>query len=110
MTQPNPDLAVNASRLAEWNTPQRRRQSFRCLQDIHRRGLSFRAPDMLPLVTAENPAIPAVKGLLDGPSFCALVIAQGDHIVLQRHAADFATDRLHSIQSITKTFAHLALG
>ena len=113
MTQPNPDLTVNAARLAEWNTAARRRQSFRNLQDIQRRGLSFRAPSVRPLVTAENPAlatIPTLKRLLDQPSFCALVIAQGDRIVLERHAADFATDRLHSMQSITKTFAHLSLG
>lgn len=113
MTSPNPDLSVNPQRLAAWNAASRRRQSFRSLHDIHRRGLSFRAPDMLPLVTAENPAlatIPALKRLLDEPSFCAIVIAQEDRIVLERHAADFATDRLHSMQSITKTFAHLALG
>jgi CubicO group peptidase (beta-lactamase class C family) len=113
MTQPNPDLTVNAARMAEWNTAARRRQSFRNLQDIQRRGLGFRAPSVRPLVTAENPAlatIPALKRLLDQPSFCALVIAQEDRIVLERHAADFATDRLHSMQSITKTFAHLALG
>ena len=54
--------------------------------------------------------IPALKRLLEEMSFCALVIAQGDRLLLERHAADFVTDRLHSMQSITKTFAHLALG
>ena len=113
MMQRNPDLCVNPQRLAAWNTPSRRRQSFRNLQDIHRRGLSFRAPVMLPLVTTDVPAlvaIPALKRLLDDTSFCALVVAQGSRLLLEHHAADFATDRLHSMQSITKTFAHLALG
>ena len=112
MTQPNPDLGVNPQRLAAWNTAARRRQSFRGLQEIHRRGMSFRAPATLALVTAENPAlatIPALTRLLGEASFCALVILQGDRLVLQRQAADFATDRLHSMQSITKTFAHLAV-
>lgn len=112
MTPPNPDLAVDRRRLAGWNTPERRRESFRRLQDIHRRGLTFRAPSVLTLASAELPELagsPALARLLGGPAFCALVIAQEDRIVFERHAPDFATNRLHSMQSITKTFAHLAL-
>ena len=114
MTQPpHPDLSVTPERLAAWNTAARRRASFRRLQDIHRRGLTVRAPCVLALRQAEHPALGDAKGLdrlLRAPGFCALVIAQEDRIVLARHAADFATGRPHSIQSITKTFAHLALG
>lgn len=113
MTQRNPDLDVDAQRLAMWNTAERRRQSFRRLHLIQRRGLSFRAPSVLALAEAPHPALAQVAGLerlLRTPGFCALVIAQDDRIVLERQAADFATDRLHSMQSITKTFAHLALG
>ncbi|MCX7349628.1 MAG: serine hydrolase [Alphaproteobacteria bacterium] len=83
------------------------------LHDIHRRGLTFRAPNVLHLAADENPLLedtPELARLLRTPAFCALVIAQDDRIVLERHAADFATDRLHSMQSITKTFVHLALG
>ena len=112
MMPPNPDLAVDRRRLAGWNTPERRRESFRRLQDIHRRGLTFRAPTVLSLASAENHALaeaPGLTRLLDAPVFCALVIAQDDRIVFERHAPDFATDRPHSMQSITKTFAHLAL-
>ncbi|MEI7600918.1 MAG: serine hydrolase domain-containing protein [Aestuariivirga sp.] len=112
MTQPNPDLSVNLQRLAAWNTAARRRQSFRSLQDIHRRGLSFRAPAVLPLAMARRPALamtPALERLMGAPSFCAIVIAQEDRILFEHHAPDFATDQLHSLQSITKTFAHLAL-
>lgn len=113
MTLRNPDLDVNAQRLAAWNTAGRRRQSFRRLHEIHRRGLSFRAPQVLPLVPAELTGIGEATGLqalLKDPAFCALVIAQGNRIVFERHATDFAPDRLHSMQSITKTFAHVALG
>jgi CubicO group peptidase (beta-lactamase class C family) len=113
MAERNPDLCVNAARLAAWNTPARRRHSFRHLSDIQRRGLSFRTPDVRPLVMAGDDA-PVASGalerLMQQPSFCALVIARGERIVFERSAPDFATDRLHSIQSITKTFAHLALG
>lgn len=108
----HPDLSVNGQRLALWNIAARRRQSFRSLHDIHRRGLSFRSPTVLALTVIESgelAGIPAVERLVGTPGFCALVIAQDDRIVLERHAADFATDRLHSMQSITKTFAHLAL-
>lgn len=113
MFKPNPDLSVNPNRLAGWNEPARRRQSFRSLHDIHRRGLTFRAPAVLALTQAENPALERAAGLdrlLRSKSFCALVIAQNDRILLERHADDFATDRLHSMQSITKTFVHLAMG
>ncbi len=109
----NPDLDVDPQRLALWNTPQRRRQSFRKLTDIQRRGLSFRAPAVLPLTLSEDPGLarqPDVGRLLRMEGFCALVVAHGDRIVLARNAADFGTDQLHSMQSITKTFVHLALG
>ena len=113
MTQPHPDLSVNAQRLALWNTAERRRHSFRHLHDIQRRGLSFRAPEVRQLTLAAESGLVRAAGLewlVRAPAFCALVIARGDRILYERHAADFATDRLHSIQSITKTFAHLALG
>lgn len=61
----------------------------------------------------EKPEIasaPALSTLLRDPAFCALVIVEGDRIVLERYAADFSVNQLHSIQSITKTFTHLALG
>jgi CubicO group peptidase (beta-lactamase class C family) len=113
MTQRNPDLDVNPQRLAGWNIPARRRQSFRRLNDIQRRGMSFRAPAVLPLRATEDPALadlPQLDRLLRTEGFCALVVACEDRILLDRHATDFATDRLHSMQSITKTFVHLILG
>ena len=113
MNRPNDDLKVNAQRLAAWNTAARRRESFRRLHEINRRGLTLRAPCVRTLEPAEDAALastPALNRLVAAPGFCALVIAQDDRILFERSAADFATDRLHSMQSITKTFAHLAMG
>ena len=113
MIDRNPELDVNPRRLAMWNTAARRRQSFRNLQDIHRRGLSFRAPRVLPLAHALKPGLgqsSSLQRLMQAQSFCALVIAREDRILFEHHAQDFGTGLLHSMQSITKTFAHLALG
>jgi len=113
MMLPNPDLSVDARRLAHWNAPERRRQSFRDLHNIHRRGLSFRAPLVLSLREAKRPELanlPGLARLMHQPSFCALVIVQDDRIVLECHATDFGTSQLHSMQSITKTLVHLAMG
>lgn len=109
----NLELSVNKQRLAEWNIAERRRKSFRNLQYINRRSLCFRAPTILNLFkTSENniDSINLLKQLEKTSSFCAVVIAKNNQILYESHASDFATDQLHSIQSITKTLAHLALG
>ena len=104
---------MTAERLAVWNTPPRRRASFRTLHLIHRRGLSLRAPEIMPLNEVPDPGLAGVAGLarlLAEPSFCALVVVQDGEIRFERYAADFGRDGFHSIQSITKTFVHLAMG
>lgn len=109
----NPDLAVNADRLAGWNTPERRRESFKRLHLLHRRGMSLRSERVLHLTHAEAPALaasPGLAALLARPEFCALCLVQDDRILLERHAPDCGPEQLHSMQSITKTFVHLALG
>lgn len=113
MTAPNPDLAVNAEGLAGWNAPGRRRASFHNLHLIHRRGLSFRASGVRELRPAPDPAVaatPGLAGLLAGPAFSALVVVQSERILFECYAPDFGPDRLHSIQSVTKTLVHIALG
>lgn len=113
MTPPNPDLTVNAQGLAGWNAPGRRRESFRRLHLIHRRGLSFRASTVRELRHSPDPALAATPGLdelMRNPAFSALAVVQDDRIVFERHAPDFGLDGLHSIQSITKTFVHIAMG
>lgn len=111
--QPNPDLAVNADRLAAWNTPERRRESFKRLHLIHRRGLSLRAARVLDLTPSEAPALAAAPGLsalLARPEFCALCVVREDQILFERYAPDCGPEQLYSMQSITKTMAHLAMG
>jgi CubicO group peptidase (beta-lactamase class C family) len=113
MTPPNPDLAVNAQGLAGWNTPERRRAGFRYLHMIQRRGLSFRASMVNELANSPDPHLATTPGLDDlmrNPAFSALAVVRGGHILIERYAPDFGPDGLHSIQSITKTFVHLALG
>lgn len=109
----NPDLAVNADRLAAWNTPERRRNSFKRLHLLHRRGMSLRAANVLHLAHAERTALmasPGLSALLARPEFCALCLAKDDRILFERYAPDCGPEQLHSMQSITKTFVHLALG
>lgn len=109
----NPDLAVNADRLAGWNTPERRRESFKRLHLIHRRGMSLRSGGVLQLTHAETPALaasPGLSALLARPEFCALCLVRDDRILLERYAPDCGPEQLHSMQSITKTFVQLALG
>ena len=113
MMRPNPDLAVNADRLAAWNTPERRRESFKRLHLLHRRGLSLRAASVLRLTQAEAPdlaASPGLSALLARPEFCAMCLIQDDRILFERYAPDCGPEQLHSMQSITKTMAHLAMG
>lgn len=113
MMYKNLELSVNQQRLSNWNTAERRRNSFRNLHHINRRSLCFRAPMIFELKKSSEKDIGninLIKKLEKTSSFCALVIAKNNKILYESHASDFATDQLHSIQSITKTIAHLALG
>ena len=110
---PNPDLAVNADRLACWNAPKRRRESFKRLHLIHRRGISLRSGGVHQLTRAETPLIPMAPGLsrlLSRPEFCALCVVQDHNVLFESYAPDCGPEQLHSMQSITKTFIHLAMG
>src|SRR5690606_32013226 len=44
------------------------------------------------------------------PGFSALVVAEGNRVLLARAAPDFGLDRPHSIQSVTKMHMHLIAG
>ncbi|WP_395686520.1 serine hydrolase domain-containing protein [Aestuariivirga sp.] len=87
--------------------------SFRNLHLIHRRGLSLRAPVIWPLEDDPDSSLQEATGLADllaEPCFCALVVVQDGRIRLERYAADFGPANFHSIQSITKTIAHIVIG
>ena len=109
----NPDLTVDARNLAGWNTPERRRESFRRLPELHRRGLTLRAERFLPLrrdIDRRIGQLDAVRALTGSEAFCGMVVLQGERIAFERYAADFGPDTAHSIQSITKTTTHLICG
>lgn len=113
MTHPNPDLAVGPLGLSGWNTPERRRQSFQRLHLLHRRGMSLRSAEVLPLTPDFQPALGETGGLrqlLSRPAFGALVVVRDGRILLESYAPDFGPSQLHSMQSITKSFIHLAMG
>ena len=109
----NPDLSVDHRNLAAWNTPERRRDGFRRLPLLHRRGLTLRAERVLPLAVDIDRHIgdlPALRRLTGTAAFCGMAVARGDRLVFERYAPDFGPDMVHSIQSITKTTSHLIVG
>jgi CubicO group peptidase (beta-lactamase class C family) len=112
-TRPTPELVVGAGNKQGWNQPGARRHGFQNLHKMYRRGLSFRASRQVVLDLAPNAALadrPEVALLTNRPECSALVVAQGEQILLSHHATDFAPDQQHSIQSITKMFGHILAG
>jgi CubicO group peptidase (beta-lactamase class C family) len=110
---PNPDLTVGRDNKQGWNQPEQRRHGFHNAHRLWRRMLMVRSRRILNLQKRRDRTITeAVKasGLTGLPTFSALVIAEGDHILYSAHARDFGPDRPHSIQSITKMHAHLIFG
>jgi CubicO group peptidase (beta-lactamase class C family) len=109
----NPDLVTLADNKARWNLPDHRRHGFHNLHTIARYGLSFRSSRVLPLRKEIDWTIgerPDVARLLAMPHFSAFVVVSGDRVLYERYAPDFGPDRVHSIQSITKTTLNLMLG
>lgn len=110
---PNPDLAVGADNKQGWNQPERRRDGFHNLHLRARRALMVRARNVLTLTDAPSAVTAArvrASGLLGVPGFSALVVAEGSDVLFQAAAPDFALDRPHSIQSVTKLHLHLIAG
>ena len=112
-SHPNPDLSVGADNKQGWNQPARRRAGFHNAHLLFRRTLMVRSRRVLDLTPATDPALTArvtASGLTDLAPFSALVVAQGNHCLFQSAAADFAPDRPHSLQSISKMHIHLLIG
>lgn len=112
-SHPNPDLHVAPDLRQGWNRPENRRHGFHNAHLIFRRSLSIRARRVLTLTEDENPTLARIEneiGLSRHPGFSALVVAEQGYIRLARSAPDFALDRPHSIQSITKMHMHLIAG
>lgn len=112
-SHPNLDLQVAPDLRQGWNRPENRRRGFHTAHLIFRRALMIRARRVLTLTDAEDIRLAAVEtdhGLSQRPGFSALVVAEGGRVLLARAAPDFALDRPHSIQSITKMHVHLIAG
>ena len=109
----NPDLVTLADNKARWNLPDFRRHGFHNLHTVARYTQSFRSSRVLPLRKEIDWTIgerPDVARLLAMPHFSAFVVVNGDRILYESYAPDFGPDRVHSIQSITKTTLNLMLG
>jgi CubicO group peptidase (beta-lactamase class C family) len=103
-------LALGALNKAEWDQPETRRHGLRDLHRLHRYGLAFRARQVQPLETRIDfrlHDLDSLRWYLGHPFFTGVMVLVGQRIVLERYAADFGPDQVHSIQSITKTTTHL---
>lgn len=112
-SHPNPDLHVGPDLRQGWNRPENRRHGFHNAHLIFRRSLMIRSRRVLGLQHAEDATLARMDGKLglsQNPGFSALVVAEADRILLARSAPDFALDRPHSIQSMTKMHLHLITG
>ena len=110
---PNPDLTVGADNKQRWNQPAHRRHGFHNAHRLFRRTLMVRSRNVLMLEPArhEMSDIPAeLKNLLDHPAFSSICCIQGDRILFEAAADDFATTAPHSIQSVSKLHIHLIVG
>jgi len=106
-------LAVGPRNKAAWDQPAARRQGLRVLHRLHRYGMSFGAPRVLPLEVRADfrlHDLDTVRWYLGHPFHTALAVLKGERILLEHYAADFGPDAIHSIQSITKTSVHLIAG
>ena len=117
MNSPHPHLPagldVGPRNKAAWDQPAARRRGLMDLHRLHRYGLAFRAPRVLPLETGHDYRLhdlEAVRWYTSHPCFTGMIVLRGQNILLERYANDFAATQPHSIQSITKTSVHLIAG
>ncbi len=113
ISHPNPALTVGADNKQGWNQPHQRRAGFHNAHLLFRRTLMVRARRVLDLKDAPDPEIARsaqASGLTAHPAFSALVVAQGTDCLFEAAAPDFATNRVHSLQSISKMHIHLIIG
>ena len=106
---PNPDLAVGPDNKQRWNRAAHRRHGFHNAHRLFRRALMVRARHVLDL-TPDPQGLPDLAPFLRDPAFSALCCLQGNRILFEAAAPDFATTAPHSIQSVTKLHIHLIIG
>lgn len=113
ITVPNPDLMVVEGNKSRWAVADHRRHGLHHLHRIARYCISFRAARVMALEKRMDPRmaeLDTVRHVTSLPSFSAMVVIRGQHILFERYATDFGPQRPHSIQSITKTTMNLAVG
>lgn len=111
----NPPLELTLGDLnkAQWDQPATRRGGLRALHRWHRYGLSLRAARVQPLQTCIDFRLHDVDTLrwyLTHPFFSGILMLQGSEVLLEHYAHDSGPEVVQSIQSITKTTAHLLAG
>lgn len=109
----NPDLTVGADNKQRWNHPTHRRNGFHNAHRLFRRALMVRSRNVLMLEPSAQEfaaQLPDLRKLLSHPAFSAICCIQGDRILLEKAADDFATTAPHSIQSVSKLHIHLIVG
>jgi CubicO group peptidase (beta-lactamase class C family) len=112
-TTVNPDLVVAEGGRTQWNRPETRRWGFHNLHRISRYGLSLRSRDVLVLrrdIDRRIAELDAVRRMTSTTIFSGLAVVRGNTLLYEHYAPDFGPDRLHSIQSITKTTINLIYG
>ena len=112
-TQPNPDLSVGDDHRPRWNSAPHRRHGFHNLHLLTRYAQSFRAARVLDLRLAADLAIPQrddVRRLTGLPWFSAMAVTEGNRLLYEAYAPDFAPDQPHSIMSISKMSMNLIIG
>lgn len=109
----NPALTVGEDNKQGWNQPHQRRAGFHNAHLLFRRTLMVRSRRVLELANRPDTEIARrveASGLLAHSAFSALVVAQGTDCLFDAAAPDFSTDRVHSVQSISKMYIHLIIG
>ncbi len=109
---PSPTLEVGPDNLSSWSRADTRRWGFHNLHSLSRFSFSVRAPAVMPLKKAADLRIldlPRVQKLTATPFFSAMAVVRGGDVIYERYAPDFGPDRVHSMQSITKTTVHLII-
>jgi len=113
LTAPNPELSVNDSSRTPWNTAETRRWGFHNMHLNNRYGLSLRSREVLVLkrdIDMRIARLERVRCMTETSIFSALAVIKDNALLYEAYAPDFAADRPHSIQSITKTTLNLIYG
>lgn len=113
LTHPNPDLSLCEDHRPRWNSAPYRRHGFHNLHVLNRYAQGFRAGRVLNLRLSADLSIAAredVRRLSGTPWFSAMAVIEGNRLLHESYAADFAPAQPHSIMSVSKMCSNLAIG